>query len=156
MQITIIIICVVAFIFWKIKLMIQLEKILLNDRYTREFENANTLLTVAALYLNRCTVSIIHVNSFCEHCENLAKVLIKYDKKDKLLSLYLWARAKLTTLFFKGNTGVGVKIHCRADANIFDMQINELCQTISTHNVTPLLRSLHRSNEQAQPTTHNK
>ena len=131
------------------------EKIRCNDSYNRAFNNANTALTIATLCLTKCNVYIVDVTKFKKACDDVACVLVAHNKTEKLLHFYLWVRSKLTRLFLKANTGLGVKMNCHTDANSLDLSIKDLCKDITGNKVVPLLRKLTYDTTKTEPTLHN-
>ena len=132
------------------------EEVLNNDSYKLAFNNANTALTIAALCLKKCKVYIVDVTKFKKACDDVASVLVSYNKTEKLLHFYLWARSKLTRLFLKVSTGLGVKMHCHVDANSLDLSIKNLCKDLTGNKVVPLLRKLTYDANKVQPTSHSQ
>ena len=128
------------------------EKILSNDSYDKAFNNANTALTVAALCLKKCDVYIVDVDKFKKACDDVATILSNYNKKEKLLNFYLWVRSKLTQLFLKENTRLGVKMNCHAGANSMDITIKELCKDLNGDKVIPFLVNLTYDTNKTHPT----
>ncbi len=118
------------------------EKALFKDHFELAFNDANTLLTIAAIRLNKADIYIVDVNQFKQACDDMACLLISFNEYHKLLHFYLWTRNKLTTLFLKQSTGLGVKINCHANTNAIDKHINALCSELAEGKLVPLLRKL--------------
>ncbi|MEW6992733.1 hypothetical protein AADZ84_00475 [Colwelliaceae bacterium MEBiC 14330] len=115
------------------------QKILSNDCYQKAFNDSNTALTIATLCLNKTDVYIVDVTKFKRACDELAKVMIKHNKKERLLDFYFWVRAKLAKLFSKETTRLGVRMNCHVIANDIDIIIKDLCRELNGEMVTPLL-----------------
>ena len=122
--------------------MLSQQQILSNDCYHKAFDDTNTALTIASLYLNKTDVYIVDVTKFKRACDEVAKVLISYNKKEKLLDFYFWMRAKLVMLFSKKTTRLGVRMHCHVITNKIDFVIKDLCQELNGNKVSPLLVNL--------------
>ncbi len=118
------------------------QKILTKDCYQKAFDDSNTRLSIALHSVNKDDVYIADVTKFKNACDELAEVLIHFNKKRKLLNFYFWERAQLILLFSKQNTRLGVKINCHALATKRDCLIKDLCQELNGDKVSPLLINL--------------
>jgi hypothetical protein len=135
--------------------MFSQQEILSKDCYQKAFDESNTTLTIALLSLEKHDVYIVDVTKFKSACDGLAEVLIRFNKKRKLLNFYFWVRAKLMLLFSNKNTRLGVKINCHAMAKKIDFIIKDLCKELNGAKVSPLLINFTNDCNQQQPTKHN-
>lgn len=138
----IIIICVVRLNLLIEKLMIRAEELLKKDQFKIEFTHVNSALTICVYTLTSRKPYIVHIEHFIKASKAVADVLIKYKKKNKLLSFYLWVRSILANEFNKNTAGIGLKIYCQFEVVSLEEKINIICQKISNNTVVPFFNKL--------------
>ncbi len=132
--------------------MFSQQQILSKDCYQKAFDDSNTILSIALLSLKKPDVYVVDVTKFKNACDGVIEVLIRFNKKSKLLNFYFWVRAQLMLLFLRENTRLGVKINCQAMAKKIDFIIKDLCQDLNGDKVSPLLINFTNHCNQQQPT----
>jgi hypothetical protein len=132
--------------------MFSLGKLLNNDCYQRAFDESNAALTIASLCLNKRDVYIVDVTKFKKACDDFTNVLMSHNKKEKLLDFYFWVRARLTLLFSKKTTRLGVRMNCHATVKKIDPIITNLCRELYGAKISPLLVNFTYDNPEQEPT----
>jgi len=119
-----------------------LEELLKKDQFQVEFSNVNCALTVCIYTLTSRKVYIVHIERLMKASKSVTELLIKYQKKEKLLSFYLWIRNILVTEFNKDTAGIGLKIYCSFEVVSLEEKINTICKKTAKNKVVPFFNKL--------------
>lgn len=117
------------------------RRILVIDEYKREFERANSELTVKSMILKNKPTEFDNLSAFLEACQKVKQVCLRYGDKHCAADLQLWLRNSIVIQYDRCNNCKKQQGKCLSELAKLDKQISDLLIQLG-NNIVPLKRPL--------------
>ncbi len=97
------------------------------DNFERNFESANTALTLSGMPLSQGNISLKILQAFIANAYTLADICREYGDHSRQISVLLWLNRKLQSLIPESSDSLCRQL-CRNNADIAQSRAQDLCQ----------------------------